>query len=62
MPIAKPLFLSLYVALGVKNTPSRPLIDTGYNGFLTLPPDLIELLGLPFLREQSRHLGRWQHR
>jgi predicted aspartyl protease len=26
------------------------VIDTGYNGFLTLPPNLIALLGFPFLR------------
>jgi len=32
-------------------------IDTGYNGFLTLPPDLIALLGLPFLRSSRAILG-----
>jgi clan AA aspartic protease len=32
-------------------------IDTGYNGFLTLPPDLIELLGLPYLRSSRAILG-----
>lgn len=33
------------------------VIDTGYNGFLTLPPNLIELLGLPFLRSSRAILG-----
>ena len=33
------------------------VIDTGYNGFLTLPPDLIGLLGLPFLRSSRAILG-----
>lgn len=33
------------------------VIDTGYNGFLTLAPDLIELLGLPFLRSSRAMLG-----
>lgn len=33
------------------------VIDTGYNGFLTLPPDLIELLGFPFLRSSRAILG-----
>jgi clan AA aspartic protease len=33
------------------------VIDTGYNGFLTLPPDLIQQLGLPFLRGSRVVLG-----
>jgi len=33
------------------------VIDTGYNGFLTLPPDLIKQLGLPFLRSSRAILG-----
>jgi clan AA aspartic protease len=33
------------------------LIDTGYNGFLTLPPDLIQRLSLPFLRSSRAILG-----
>ena len=33
------------------------VIDTGYNGFLTLPPDLIVRLGLPFLRSSRAILG-----
>ncbi len=33
------------------------VIDTGYNGFLTLPPNLIELLGLPYLRSSRAMLG-----
>jgi clan AA aspartic protease len=33
------------------------VIDTGYNGFLTLPSDLIEQLGLPFLRSSRAILG-----
>ena len=28
----------------------RAIIDTGFNGFLTLPPDLIDMLGLTWLR------------
>lgn len=33
------------------------VIDTGYNGFLTLPPDLLEQLNLPFLRSSRAILG-----
>jgi clan AA aspartic protease len=33
------------------------VIDTGYNDFLTLPPDLIVLLGFPFLRSSRAILG-----
>jgi clan AA aspartic protease len=33
------------------------VIDTGYNGFLTLPSNLIELLGFPFLRSSRAILG-----
>lgn len=33
------------------------MIDTGYNGFLTLPPHLIEQLGFPFLRSSRAILG-----
>ncbi|HEV7509377.1 MAG TPA: clan AA aspartic protease [Thermoanaerobaculia bacterium] len=33
------------------------VIDTGYNGFLTLPPNLIALLGFPFLRSSRAILG-----
>jgi clan AA aspartic protease len=33
------------------------VIDTGYNGFLTLPPALIEQMGLPFLRSSRAVLG-----
>ena len=33
------------------------VIDTGYNGFLTLPPSLITLLGFPFLRSSRAILG-----
>jgi clan AA aspartic protease len=33
------------------------VIDTGYNGFLTLPPYLIVRLGLPFLRSSRAILG-----
>lgn len=33
------------------------VIDTGYNGSLTLPPDLIAHLGLPFLRSSRAILG-----
>lgn len=36
---------------------TEAVIDTGYNGFLTLPPDLIEHLGLPFLRSSRAILG-----
>lgn len=32
-------------------------IDTGYNGFLTLPPHLIEQLNFPFLRSSRAILG-----
>jgi clan AA aspartic protease len=33
------------------------VIDTGYNGFLTLPSDLIDRLGFPFLRGSRAILG-----
>jgi clan AA aspartic protease len=33
------------------------VIDTGYTGFLTLPPDLIAALHLPFRRRSSAVLG-----
>lgn len=33
------------------------VIDTGYSGFLTLPPDLIAALRLPFRRRSSAVLG-----
>jgi clan AA aspartic protease len=33
------------------------VIDTGYNGHLTLPPDLIVRLGFPFLRSSRAMLG-----
>lgn len=42
MSIGRHLFLFLYA-----RTRHRAVIDTGYNGFLTLPPDLSVLLGLP---------------
>jgi clan AA aspartic protease len=33
------------------------IVDTGYTGFLTLPPDLITALRLPFRRRSSAVLG-----
>jgi len=33
------------------------IVDTGYNGYLTLPPDLITALQLPFRRRSSAVLG-----
>lgn len=33
------------------------VIDTGYNGFLTLPPHLVEQMDLPFLRSSRAILG-----
>jgi clan AA aspartic protease len=33
------------------------VIDTGFNGSLTLPPSLIEALGLPFRRRDRAILG-----
>jgi clan AA aspartic protease len=33
------------------------VIDTGFNGYLTLPPDLISALGLPFRRNGRAVLG-----
>jgi clan AA aspartic protease len=33
------------------------LIDTGFNGFLTLPPTLIAALGLPWLCRQEGQLA-----
>lgn len=48
--------LPLYGTQGEEHA-IEAVIDTGYNGFLTLPPDLIELLGLPFLRNGRAILG-----
>ena len=36
---------------------AEAVIDTGYNGFLTLAPDLIKTLGFPFLRSSRAILG-----
>jgi clan AA aspartic protease len=33
------------------------VIDTGFSGFLTLPPDLVESLGLRFLKRGQAVLG-----
>lgn len=33
------------------------LVDTGFNGFLTLPPSLIAALGLPWLCRQQGELA-----
>jgi predicted aspartyl protease len=33
------------------------VIDTGYNGFLTLPPALIEQMGLPFWAQHRGDRG-----
>src|SRR5882757_185424 len=33
------------------------VIDTGFNGYLTLPPDLVADLGLPFRRNGRAVLG-----
>jgi clan AA aspartic protease len=33
------------------------VVDTGYNGYLTLPPELIAALQLPFRRRSSAMLG-----
>ena len=33
------------------------IIDTGYNGYLSLPPQLIRLLGLPWLHRQVATLA-----
>ena len=33
------------------------VIDTGFSGFLTLPPDLVEALGLRFLKRGQAVLG-----
>jgi clan AA aspartic protease len=48
--------LPLRGAQGEEHT-IEAVIDTGYNGFLTLPPALIEQLGLPFLRSSRAVLG-----
>ena len=33
------------------------VVDTGFNGFLTLPPDVVTTLGLPFRRSARAVLG-----
>lgn len=40
-----------------REQPIDALIDTGFNGYLTLPPHLIESFGLPFLRNGRAVLG-----
>jgi clan AA aspartic protease len=55
-------FFEAVVRLSVRgssqaNHEIEAVIDTGYNGFLTLPPDLISALGLPFRRKSSAVLG-----
>ena len=48
--------LSLHGSQGEEHA-VEAVIDTGYNGFLTLPPDLIELLAFPYLRSSRAILG-----
>ena len=36
------------------------VIDTGFNGFLTLPPVLVAELGLPLLSHGRAYLGKRQ--
>src|SRR5437016_11400998 len=48
--------------LTVRDAGSQPhdveaVIDTGFNGFLTLPPALIAVLGLPWLCRQQGQLA-----
>ena len=39
---------------------TEAIVDTGYNGSLTLPSNLISELGLPFLRQGAAVLGDGQ--
>ncbi len=48
--------LSVRGFLGVEQD-VEAVVDTGYTGFLTLPPDLIAALRLPFRRRSSAVLG-----
>jgi clan AA aspartic protease len=48
--------------LTVRNAAGQPqdvgvVIDTGFNGFLTLPPALVAALGLPWLCRQQGQLA-----
>jgi clan AA aspartic protease len=48
--------------LTVRNAAGQPhdmeaVVDTGFNGFLTLPPGLIAALGLPWLCRQQGQLA-----
>lgn len=50
------------VLLPIRNPQGREraieaVIDTGFNGYLTLPPDIIAELGLPFRRNGRAVLG-----
>ena len=50
------------VRFAVRNAAGEPepveaVIDTGFNGFLTLPPALIAALGLPWLCRQEGQLA-----
>jgi clan AA aspartic protease len=40
-----------------KRAPVDATIDTGFNGFLTLPPSLVSALDLPFAGSTSATLG-----
>jgi clan AA aspartic protease len=43
--------------VGGRSTDVETIIDTGFNGFLTLPPALIEQLGLRWLCRQDGELA-----
>ena len=50
--------LAPLLRLTVRDAVGRPhdvetIIDTGFNGFLTLPPALVAALGLPWLCRQQ---------
>lgn len=54
--------LEALLRLTVRDASGRPkdveaVIDTGFNGFLTLPPALIAALGLPWLCRQQGQLA-----
>ena len=44
--------IRILLGSGTINHEVEAVVDTGFDGYVTLPPDLINALGLSFLREE----------
>ena len=44
--------IRILLGSGTINHEVEAVVDTGFDGYITLPPDLIDALRLPFLREE----------